>query len=75
MAHKNTRSRICDQCGAEKCYEPDECDEYKNRFGKWCMSAPMDDMIVVSVPFDGRRLYYDFCSANCLKEWVNENAK
>lgn len=74
MSDKTMKVRACDQCGSERAYEADKCDPYYNRFGKKCLAAPKDDMIIVSIPSADGRKFLDFCSMKCLREYCVEGA-
>ena len=71
----NTKKlRVCDQCGKDQEYAADECDTYRNCWGKECRAAPKDDMIVVSIPDAKGRKFFDFCGLECLRTWIANNA-
>ena len=71
----NTKKlRVCDQCGKEQEYAADECDTYRNCWGKECRAAPKDDMIVVSIPDAKGRKFFDFCGLECLRTWIADTS-
>lgn len=76
MSVTKMRARTCEVCLKQHIYAADECDSYRNTYGKICLSAPKDKMIVVSIGCEsGRREFMDFCSWKCLKKYAVEKMR